>query len=206
MTDILKTAGVSNDDEVYNWAVDASLGDANVYGLVFKLESNPEIFQYSNPFKIDGDVYEQPSEKPSTGHATTTLTAAHGVKTVSLETSVAVPTTIIPVIKTETVPCNTTEPTVIAVTQTHTIVEPCHGNCTHPTGAPVPPPVYTHSAQPEQPVEPSKPVQPIVPTHPAAPEVPVATPAVTPVATAAATRFGASVALVGGLVIAAFAL
>lgn len=200
--------GVNNDDEAFSWSVDSALGDANVYGLVFKLESNPAVFQYSNPFKIDGDAapVEKPTYEKPAGAPTTTLTAPHGVKTVSLVTS-QVPTTIIPVVKTETVPCNTTAPVVIPVTQTHTIVEPCHGNCTHPTTAPVQPPVNTHPVQPPvytHPVEPSKPVVPVVPTHPV--EVPVV-PTPTPVTvTGAASRFGASVAAIGGLVIAALAL
>ncbi|KAM0322376.1 hypothetical protein ACHAPQ_009039 [Fusarium lateritium] len=50
--DIARTAGVLNDNGAYNWVVDDIKWDRNVYGLVIKLESDPLIFQYSNPFKI----------------------------------------------------------------------------------------------------------------------------------------------------------
>ncbi|KAF4975292.1 hypothetical protein FZEAL_7905, partial [Fusarium zealandicum] len=56
--------GVSNDAEAYSWAIDSTLGDKNVYGLVIKLESNPEVFQYSNPFKIAGGA--KPTTKATT--------------------------------------------------------------------------------------------------------------------------------------------
>ncbi|PHH67209.1 hypothetical protein CDD81_2978 [Ophiocordyceps australis] len=45
---------VDNSANSYAWKVDASLGSANVYGLVIKLKRNPEVFQYSMPFKIKG--------------------------------------------------------------------------------------------------------------------------------------------------------
>ncbi|KAJ4174073.1 hypothetical protein NW754_013064 [Fusarium falciforme] len=104
--------GVSNDAEAYNWAVDASLGDKNVYGLVIKLESNPEVFQYSNPFKIAGS--DKPaSEKPTKAaeptyeapvygdDGTATLTAHYGSKTVSVSQVYNAPhTTVVAVEKT----------------------------------------------------------------------------------------------------------
>ncbi|KAF4980580.1 hypothetical protein FDECE_17852, partial [Fusarium decemcellulare] len=81
-------SGVSNDAEAYTWSVDSSLGDKNVYGLVIKLESNPEIFQYSNPFKIAGGEKKAEEtddyEAPSYGKPTSTLTAHHGAKTISV--------------------------------------------------------------------------------------------------------------------------
>ncbi|KAM5355753.1 hypothetical protein ACJ41O_002399 [Fusarium nematophilum] len=193
--------GINNDAEAYNWAVDADLGDKNVYGLVIKLESNPDVFQYSNPFKIAASEEKPSDDKPAYGddkptygddEATTTLTAHHGSKTVSVSSVYQAPpaTTIIPVVKTETVPCNNT--TVPVPTKVHTIVEPHNGNYTQPTGAPAPPvysqpPVHTEPAQP-----------PVVTPNPTpVPEVPVS----------GAARFGAaSVAVVGGLVMAMFAL
>ncbi|KND94943.1 hypothetical protein TOPH_00211 [Tolypocladium ophioglossoides CBS 100239] len=81
-------AGVKNSAKSYSWQVDASLGAEKVYGLVFKLESNPAIFQYSNPFQIKA------SDTKSTGSATVTLTTSHGIKTVTLSsTSTPVTTT-----------------------------------------------------------------------------------------------------------------
>ncbi|KAL4727854.1 hypothetical protein ACLX1H_004544 [Fusarium chlamydosporum] len=48
----IATAGIDNDEEFYNWAVDSDLGGEQVYGLVFRSESNSTVFQYSFPFKI----------------------------------------------------------------------------------------------------------------------------------------------------------
>lgn len=70
-------AGIPNSAEKYSWAVDAALGDAKVYGLVIKYESNPEIFQYSNPFhivKAEGAAADE----------TITISKSYGEKTVTL--------------------------------------------------------------------------------------------------------------------------
>lgn len=74
-------AGIKNSAKSYSWKVDASLGAEKVYGLVFKLESNPAVFQYSNPFHIKA------SDTKSTGSATVTLTTSTGVKTVTLSST-----------------------------------------------------------------------------------------------------------------------
>ncbi|KAK2595507.1 hypothetical protein QQS21_006782 [Conoideocrella luteorostrata] len=47
-------SGIKNKDNSYTWSVGADLGAEKVYGLVLKLESNPKIFQFSNPFQIKG--------------------------------------------------------------------------------------------------------------------------------------------------------
>ncbi|KAG6007400.1 hypothetical protein E4U43_000322 [Claviceps pusilla] len=60
-------SGVQNSAKTYIWNVDASLGAENVYGLVFKLESDPSIFQYSNPFHIKAS-----DSKPTGSHSTST--------------------------------------------------------------------------------------------------------------------------------------
>ncbi|KAJ4244201.1 hypothetical protein NW762_014582 [Fusarium torreyae] len=44
--------GIDNDSESYKWAVDSSFNQKNVYGLVLRLESDPDVFQYSFPFRI----------------------------------------------------------------------------------------------------------------------------------------------------------
>lgn len=74
-------SGVKNSAKTYTWTVDAALGTEKVYGLVFKLESNPKIFQYSNPFHIKA------SENKPTGSGTLTLTKSHGTKTIILSTT-----------------------------------------------------------------------------------------------------------------------
>jgi hypothetical protein len=164
--------GVQSSAGKFTWTVDATLGDANVYGLVVKLESNPSIFQYSFPFKITKST-EEP--KPTT--------ISEGVKTVSLSEAPK-PIVTVPVDTVVTVPCNTTVP---VATKINTIVVPCNGTCPHPTGG-----------------------KPAVPTGsvpvPTGPKPVVPTPVANPPVTAGAAHFGASIAVVGGLVMAALAL
>ena len=54
-----------NADETYVWNVDPDLGDDVVYGLMFSVEANPEIYQYSTPFKItpQDPIVETPALK-----------------------------------------------------------------------------------------------------------------------------------------------
>ncbi|RGP65281.1 ser-thr- gpi-anchored family, partial [Fusarium longipes] len=109
--------GVDNDAASYSWKIDSSVGTNNVYGLVLKLESNPEVFQYSFPFKIEGGKaeekpsstkadYEVPTQAPKpTKEATypvpeTTVIAVHETVTVPCNTTAGSPTTFVPVVKT----------------------------------------------------------------------------------------------------------
>ncbi|OAQ72307.1 cell wall beta-glucan synthesis [Pochonia chlamydosporia 170] len=139
-------SGVKNSANTYTWNVDASLGDKAVYGLVFRLESNPSIFQYSNPFHIKGS-------DGASGSGSVTKTTSHGVKTVTLSsTSTPVTTTSAPVTTKHstiqlntTVPCNTTTlvkttagPTGPVVITSTAVVNPSNPATTSPTGAPVP--------------------------------------------------------------------
>ncbi|KAG5981778.1 hypothetical protein E4U55_002580 [Claviceps digitariae] len=100
-------SGVQNGAKTYTWNIDASLGAENVYGLVFKLESDPKIFQYSNPFHIKAS---------GSGAVTTTTTTTTSLSSSTTPTSMtAAPTSGDPklmssfVTKTEefttTVPC-----------------------------------------------------------------------------------------------------
>jgi hypothetical protein len=54
---ILKTlvSGYDASAESYSWSVDSDLGDLAVYGLKLSLDSDPTIFQYSFPFRIESD-------------------------------------------------------------------------------------------------------------------------------------------------------
>lgn len=214
-------AGVSNDAEAFNWAVDAALGDKNVYGLVIKLESNPSVFQYSNPFKIAGS--KKPAEKPAAekpaaekpapakpgydapsygDEGTSTLTAHYGSKTVSVSPVYNPPHPTAPVEKPVTVPCeNSTAPATTFVPVVKTTSVPCNGTAT----VPVSPPVYTHpGSNPPAQSHPVNPGHPVYPTQPAGVPPHAGTP--TPVPVSGAARFGAPVAIVAGLVMAAFAL
>ncbi|KAI9897537.1 hypothetical protein N3K66_007393 [Trichothecium roseum] len=191
LTDI--ASGIPNSQESYKWSIDSALGDAAVYGLIIKLESNTEIFQYSMPFQITGgNGGEQPTETSANPEdPDVTVTTEVGTMTVTLtscppeETTAEVPTTFI-----TTHAWNTTvvQPTV----NPPTVVEPVP---TQP--APVP--------------EPSVPTVPGVPTVPSVPQVPttpVPTPTgvPTPVPTAGAARYVAGpVAIVGGIAMALFA-
>jgi hypothetical protein len=185
--------GIDNDAASYSWAIDSTLGTENVYGLVLKLESNPEVFQYSFPFKIEGakKSEEKPSqtkndyEVPSSVAPKPTKSAAYPIPE----------TTVVAVSETVTVPCNNTAgspTTFVPVVKTHypaPPAPPAH-NGTAPN-----PPVYTHPAQP-----------PVVPTQPAGQPPVYGQPTPTPVPVSGAARFGAPIAVVAGLVMAAFAL
>jgi hypothetical protein len=110
-------AGIPNSAEKYSWAVDAALGDAKVYGLVIKYESDPAIFQYSNPFHI------VKAEGGDSADTTTTISKSYGEKTITLsscdceETSTSSIVTPPPV----STPTPTTTP---AVNSTTTYVKP----------------------------------------------------------------------------------
>ncbi|KAH6957647.1 Ser-Thr-rich glycosyl-phosphatidyl-inositol-anchored membrane family-domain-containing protein [Ilyonectria sp. MPI-CAGE-AT-0026] len=177
-------SGIDNDAGSYAWAVPASLGDAAVYGLVIKLDSDTSVFQYSNPFKIDGDAAEETtSEAPAQVISTVTADSSYVLPTVSSEAP-ADYTIVIPVVETTTVPCNSTTPAPYAPPVATTIIDTCHGNCTWSTAV----------------------VPPVTTTGGAYPNSPSTTPAAT-VVTGASARFGAgSMVVVGGLVIAALAL
>ncbi|KAF5549534.1 cell wall beta-glucan synthesis [Fusarium mexicanum] len=82
----LHIAGINIDADRYDWRVDLSLGADNVYGLQMKLQSDPSIFQYSNPFKIlarphtttstqQSSSRDKTTAPPPTHSATTTLSA-----------------------------------------------------------------------------------------------------------------------------------
>lgn len=176
-------AGVDNSVQKLDWNVPITLGTHNVYGLVFKLESNPAIFQYSNPFNIkpSGVVVSSStasSAAPSTSttaSGTTTLTTSEGTKTVTLSSS--------------SVQTSSSKPVTTDCTTTAKVITTGY-NCTTTTLSTVskPPVVITTTG-----AAPTK-TSAVVTPPPA-------------VVTAGASRFGAgSVAAVAGLVLAAFAL
>ncbi|KAG5949693.1 hypothetical protein E4U60_002231 [Claviceps pazoutovae] len=123
-------SGVKNSAKTYTWNVDASLGKDNVYGLVFKLESDKQIFQYSNPFHIKA------GDKAS-GSDGVTLTKSVGTKTVLLSSTPAtVSTTTAPAAHTTTPSDNDTTPTsFVTKTEDFTTTVPCTTNPANGTGA-----------------------------------------------------------------------
>lgn len=175
--------GVKNAGGSYTWSVPADLGALAFYGLTFTLESDTSIFQYSNPFTIGASTVKETTSKAAS-EATSTLTANSGVKTISLSSQPAAYTTVVPVYETTTVPCT---------------------NSTTTPAAYVPPPaapttvvsVYSNSTW-------STAVVPVVSTTQGS--YPAATTPATTVVTGAGARFGASMAVVGGLVVAVLAL
>ncbi|KAL6811122.1 hypothetical protein GGI42DRAFT_315896 [Trichoderma sp. SZMC 28013] len=102
--------GVQNSAKTFVWNVDATLGSQAFYGLIFRSESNPNIFQYSNPFHIKTGTVKASSTPAGPAHTssgsygnlppaqssgsygnlppadTTTVTTSTGVKTVTLAT------------------------------------------------------------------------------------------------------------------------
>ncbi|KAK4078533.1 uncharacterized protein Triagg1_2864 [Trichoderma aggressivum f. europaeum] len=57
--------GVKNSAKTFVWNVDATLGSQAFYGLIFRSESNPDIFQYSNPFHIKTGTVKASSTTPA---------------------------------------------------------------------------------------------------------------------------------------------
>lgn len=194
-------SGIKNEAGAYEWAIPSSLGDAAVYGLVIKLESDTSVFQYSNPFKIDGDDTVKSSTKAA---AKTTSEAAYAVPSVSVSSAIvssapaADHTKVVEVTDLTTVPCTTSTSSVAPVVPTYVPV-PNNGTTPAPyvpvtTAAPIP---YGNATW-------STAVVPPVTTGGSGAVVP--TPEAT-VVTGSAARFGAgSAALVGGLLVAVFAL
>ncbi|KAF4124074.1 Pfam:Drmip Hesp [Geosmithia morbida] len=87
-------SGVANSAESYQWSVSSDLGDAALYGLIFTLESDTSIYQYSMPFKIKKSDSKSASASvasaaPAAAASTTAapIQAAEVVKTVDLGTT-----------------------------------------------------------------------------------------------------------------------
>ncbi|KFH48014.1 hypothetical protein ACRE_010470 [Hapsidospora chrysogenum ATCC 11550] len=178
ITDI--ASGIANSAETYQWAVNPDLGGEQLYGLVFRLESNPDIFQYSQPFTIKKSGSGNGGDKAKTS----TVVTATGIKTVTLTSCPPEETTTTPS------PIETTTPPVVTPTFTTTY----HQNTTtttHSTSKPLPPPT-TSIVAPE----------PTVPAPAPQPEVP----APSPPESAGARLAAGPIALIGGLAMAYLAL
>ncbi|KAL7909434.1 hypothetical protein GGI35DRAFT_381970 [Trichoderma velutinum] len=224
--------GVKNSAKSFVWNVDASLGTQAFYGLIIRTESNPNVFQYSNPFHIKaGSVKASSSAAAPPAHTsgsygnlppaqssgsygnlppsdTTTVTTSTGVKTVTLATQ---STTQAPVYT----PPVYTPPAVTDVTVilNATTTVPCRNSTIAPPTLSAPTTLQSATRLPPPP--PSSPVYvpPGVPTSAVyvAPSAPSASnPAVTApptIPTNGGARVGGSaLALVASLVAAYFAL
>lgn len=77
-------AGIPNSQESYSWTVDPSLGAEAIYGLIIRYESDPSIFQYSQPFQIEATAESTGVE---TSAVPTTVTASFGTMTVTLSSA-----------------------------------------------------------------------------------------------------------------------
>ncbi|KAF4989616.1 hypothetical protein FDECE_14652 [Fusarium decemcellulare] len=172
--------GVSNDAEAYAWTVDTTLGTANVYGLVFKLESDPSIFQYSNPFKIERSSGENPTSAASHSYKesidyTSTTTPISGTNTAEWTSSLYF-TTVSSKGTIDTASCTTGVSTATSHAMYTTVP---HGYNSNGTAGPRP-----------------------VPTAPQ--KAPIATPPV--IVTAGADRLSALLPILGGLLVAGLVL
>jgi hypothetical protein len=129
-------SGIKNSANKYSWTVAADLGAANVYGLIIRDESNPEVFQYSNPFHIKASAVESSkttavstsAAQSSSAAADATTTVHSGAVTVTLSscTTSSVPvTTSQPVISTPIVIIpSSSAPSVNTTLSTKPIVPP----------------------------------------------------------------------------------
>ncbi|RYP76133.1 hypothetical protein DL771_001957 [Monosporascus sp. 5C6A] len=182
-------SGVMITDESYNWSVDCKLGEKATYGIQITSEADPSTFQFSFPFHIDnskcGAGGEQSSSSSPAGYPTSAPPVSSSMTSV---TQTAYPTSSPPQptqSETEDVPeiPGTTSsyeavPTQQPTTQPPITQQPTNGT-TFVTSAPVTS-ASTGSAS--------------------------ATTSVQPIATAAAGRNAASLAAIGGIVAAVFAL
>jgi hypothetical protein len=189
-------SGVQNSAETFSWTVGADLGTAALYGLVFKLESDPSVFQYSQPFTIkpsSNEGSEEGSDEGSdegseegNGEGVVIITTAIGTKTVTLTSCPPTETTAVPTIS---VPLNTTS------IETTTFVPP------PPTSTLITTTKYENTTAPVVPtLPPTLPptiIEPPIPTTAVPSPPPVNTPGVPE---SGAARFGSALfAVVGGV-------
>jgi hypothetical protein len=169
-------AGIPNSQKSYSWTLDSSLGAEKVYGLVIKLESNPAIFQYSNPFHIVKADNSYGGGSSSDDSYVTTVSKDYGIKTVTL--SSCPPTSTY------------TPPPVTTPVYTPPVYHPVNSTSTY----------YQPPAVPTKPAETT--LVPVPPTQ--EPQPPKPSEVVVP--GAGARFGASSVALVGAFVVAALAL
>lgn len=189
-------SGVQNSAETFSWTVGADLGTAAVYGLVFKLESDPSVFQYSQPFAIKpssnegseegSDEGSEEGSEEGNGEGVVIITTAIGTKTVTLTSCPPTETTAVPTIS---VPLNTT-----STIETTTFVPP-----PPPTSTLITTTKYENTTAPVVPTLP--PTLPPTIIEPPAPTTPLPPPVNTPgVPESGAARFGSALfAVVGGV-------
>lgn len=90
-------SGVANSAEQYQWSVPEDLGDDAVYGLVFKVAGNPDVFQYSQPFKIKAASKAAPSSSSVAAAPEVTSAPAEKAEAVTKTVGVDVTTTDCPI-------------------------------------------------------------------------------------------------------------
>ncbi|TFB06121.1 hypothetical protein CCMA1212_001893 [Trichoderma ghanense] len=213
--------GVQNSAKTFTWNVDSSVAGQNFYGFIFRLESDPSVFQYSNPFHIKAaEVHSSsstpaaPAQTSSSGSYgnlppadTTTVTTSTGVKTVTLATQ---STSEAPVVTTPVYSPPAVTDTTVVLNATTSV--PSRNSTIAPPTLSAPSTLQSATRLPPPP--PSSPVyvppgQPLTSTVWAAPSAP-SSPAVTapaPLPTSSGARVGgSSLALVASLVVAYFAL
>lgn len=178
--------GVPNSANKYSWTVGADLGEAAVYGLVFKYESDPSIFQYSNPFHIKAAASKPSSTSAAASEsAATTVTTSTGAVTVTLSS------------------CTTSETPVVSSSETPIFI----------TSSPVPTysaPVVIPSSAPVHQNSTLVTVKPVVPSTSVAvvnpPTVPTSQVTPPPASAASGRSVSGALALVAGVAVAMLTL
>ncbi|RYP21758.1 hypothetical protein DL767_009187 [Monosporascus sp. MG133] len=198
-------SGVAITDESYNWAVDCQLGELATYGIQITSEADPSTFQYSFPFRIDNSGCgagggesgsSMPAEYPTS--APTVSSAMTSVTTTGYPTSSPPQPT-----QSETeIPSATSSYEAVPPEQT-TTQQPTTQQPT--TQQPTTQPPTTQQPTTQQPTSnttlATSPSVTLPSTESASATIPVG-----PIATAAAGRNAASLAAIGGIVAAVFAL
>ncbi|EGR50971.1 uncharacterized protein TRIREDRAFT_120821 [Trichoderma reesei QM6a] len=196
--------GVKNSAKTFTWNVDSAVAGQNFYGFIFRLESDPSVFQYSNPFHIKAaEVHSSSSSSTPAAPAHTSSSGSYG-NLPPADTTTTAPVVTTPVYSPPAV-------TDVTVVLNATTTVPCRNSTIAPPTLSAPSTLQSATRLPPPP--PSSPVyvppgQPLTSTVWAAPSA--SNPAITapaPLPTNAGARVGgSSLALVASLVVAYFAL
>ncbi|RYP56298.1 hypothetical protein DL770_010843 [Monosporascus sp. CRB-9-2] len=202
-------SGVQITDESYNWAVDCTLGEQATYGIQITSEADPSTFQYSFPFHIDNSKCgagggeggsskpaEYPTSAPPVPSSMTSVTKT-AYPTISPPKPTQSETEYEPEIPSATSSYEAV-PTEQPTTQQPTTQQPT-------TQQPTTQQPTTQQPTTQQPTNSTTLVTSASVTS-ASTETASATASVLPIATAAAGRKAVSLAAIGGIVAAAFAL
>ncbi|RYO73800.1 hypothetical protein DL766_008851 [Monosporascus sp. MC13-8B] len=174
-------------DESYNWNVDCKLGEKATYGIQITSEANPATFQYSFPFHIDNSKCGASAGESSSGKPAEYPTSAPPVSSSTISVTTTGYPTISPPKQTQSV--TEGEPEIPSAASSYEAVPTEQPTTQNTTQYPITQPPTT-----------------LLPTSNTTFVTSASVTSVEPIATAAAGRNAVSLAAIGGIVAAVFAL